>query len=65
MIRAKDREVQWHPGLTIKEVLELLGYHNRLVYVRINGKRLSVREWDTCEIPDGAKVDVFPVVLGG
>jgi thiamine biosynthesis protein ThiS len=65
MIRAKDQEVQWHPGLTIKEVLELLGYPNRLVYIRINGKRVSVREWDTYEIPDGAKVDVFPVVLGG
>lgn len=65
MIQAKGQSLDWKENLTIQEVLQQLGFGNRLVYIRVNGKRVKRRQWDTFKIPDEAMVDVLPVVLGG
>ena len=65
MITAKGRPLEWNDNLTVQDVLRQLGFSNRLVYIRVNGERISRRHWDTYRIPDEAMVDVLPVVLGG
>jgi len=65
MITVQGQPLEWNERLTIQEVLRQLGFGNRLVYIRVNGKRISRRQWDAFRIPDEATVDVLTVVLGG
>ena len=65
MIRLRGEQIEWREGLTVRVVLEETGLYGRLVYVAVNGKRIRMRDWDNYRIPDDAKVDVFPMVLGG
>ena len=65
MITAKGKQFEWHENLTVQEVLERLGYGLPLVLVRINGQTVRRRDWANARIPDGAVVDVQPVVAGG
>jgi sulfur carrier protein ThiS len=37
MITAKGKKLDWHEGLTIREVLDTLGYNFPSVLVRVNG----------------------------
>jgi thiamine biosynthesis protein ThiS len=65
MIIAKGRPLEWNKNLTVQDVLQQLGFGDRLVYIRVNGERISRQQWDTYRIQDEATVDVMPVVLGG
>lgn len=65
MITVKGRQIDWHPGLTIPELLETLGYKSRLVLVRIDGQVIRKQGWDNFIIPDGAQVDIRPLMAGG
>jgi thiamine biosynthesis protein ThiS len=65
MITIKGQEYPWRERLPVQDVLEQRGLGNRLVYVRVNGTRIGRSEWSTYAIPDGASVDILPVVLGG
>ena len=65
MITAKGRELSWHEGMTVKDVLEALGYAFPLVMVRVNGEVVKKSRWTEFTVPDGASIDVQPVVAGG
>jgi thiamine biosynthesis protein ThiS len=65
MITAKGRQLDWHEGMTIGEVLEVLGYTFPLVLVRVNGELVKKSRWTEFSVPDGASIDVQPVVAGG
>lgn len=57
--------MEWHNNLTLRIVLERVGMYGKLVYVQVNDKRINISDWDIYAIPDGAKIDIFPMVLGG
>jgi thiamine biosynthesis protein ThiS len=65
MITAKDRQIDWHPELTIPQVLKALGYKSTLVLVRVNGETVAKKMWSGFYIPDGARVDIRPLMAGG
>jgi thiamine biosynthesis protein ThiS len=65
VISLKGEQIEWFEGFTVRAVLEETGLYGRLVYVAVNGKRIKMRDWDGYRIPDGADVEVFPMVLGG
>lgn len=65
MITVRDEPRPWRDGLTVREVLKSAGFEGRLVYVRVDGRRVGPPRWTTFHIPDGARVDILPVVLGG
>ena len=65
MITAKGKELSWHEGLTVQDVLETLGYAFPLVIVRVNGELVKKSRWTEFAVPDGASIDVQPVVAGG
>lgn len=65
MITAKGKELAWHEGMTVQDVLEALGYAFPLVLVRVNGEVVKKSQWKAFAVPDGASVEVQPVVAGG
>jgi sulfur carrier protein len=65
VITVKDRQREWREGLTVQELLEEVGFAGRLVYIRVNGRRVGPPQWSAFEIPDEATVEILPVVLGG
>ena len=65
MITAKGKILDWHEGLTIREVLDTLGYNFPSVLVRVNGTIVRRKEWDSSTVPDEADVEVRPIVAGG
>jgi thiamine biosynthesis protein ThiS len=65
VITVRGESRQWRDGLTVEKVLEEAGFRGRLVYVRVNGRRVGPSQWETFPVPDGASVEILPVVLGG
>jgi sulfur carrier protein len=65
MITAKGKQLEWHEGLTVREVLDNLGYNFPSVLVRVNGTIVRRRSWDSTVVPDEAEVEVRPIVAGG
>ena len=65
MITAKGKKLDWHEGLTVREVLDTLGYNFPSVLVRVNGQIVKRKDWDNSIVPDEADVEVRPIVAGG
>ena len=65
MITAKGKRLEWHQGLTARNVLEILGYNYPSVLVRVNGTIVRRKVWDSTIVPDEAEVEVRPIVAGG
>lgn len=65
MITAKGEQLDWHPGISVQDVLDALGYRFPLVMVRVDGQLVKKSQWKTFAVPDGASVEVRPVVAGG
>ncbi|MEE8592005.1 MAG: sulfur carrier protein ThiS [Spirochaetia bacterium] len=65
MITAKGKKLDWHEGLTVREVLDTLGYNFPSVLVRVNGRIVKRKDWDNSIVPDEADVEVRPIVAGG
>lgn len=65
VITAKGKRLEWHEGMTVREVLTRLGYNFPSLLVRVNGTVVRRREWDGFLVPDEAQVEVKPIVAGG
>jgi sulfur carrier protein len=65
MITAKGKKLEWHHGLTIRDVLDALGYNYPSVLVRVDGTIVRRKEWDSTAVPDEAEIQVHPIVAGG
>jgi sulfur carrier protein len=65
MITAKGKRLEWHQGLTVRDVLDTLSYNFPTVLVRLNGTIVRHKDWDSTVVPDEAEVEVRPIVAGG
>jgi len=65
MITAKGKRLEWHPGLTVRDVLDTLGYSFPSLLVRVNGMIVRRKSWESTVVPDEADVEVRPIVAGG
>ena len=65
MITAKGKKLDWHEGLTVREVLDTLGHNFPSVLERVNGRIIRRKGWDDHIVPDEADVEVRPIVAGG
>ena len=65
MITAKGKRLEWHQGLTVRDVLDTLGYKHPSVLVRVNGAVVRRKVWDGTVVPDEAEVEVRLIVAGG
>jgi sulfur carrier protein ThiS len=51
--------------MTVREALEQIGWNIPAVIVRVNGRMIKKKEWDSLVIPNNAQVDVNRVAAGG
>lgn len=60
-----NRQVEWHPGLTVKEVLDALGWDYALITVTVDGRFVPADDYTSFPIPDAADVRVIHIAHGG
>ena len=65
MIIVNGTETAWRPGLTVQQLLKELGNNFPIVVVKIDGRPVPKKEFNTFEIPDGAEVNTVDIIAGG
>ncbi|MFO7875452.1 MAG: sulfur carrier protein ThiS [Desulfovermiculus sp.] len=65
MITVDDQEVQWFEGMTVTDLLQLIGRDAPCSVVRINETHVSRPTFDETLVPDGAEVYLIPMISGG
>ncbi len=65
MILVNGKEVEYEEGMTVKRLLEKMNYTFPMIIVRVDGKLVNKEDWDTFEIPRGAKVQALHQIAGG
>jgi sulfur carrier protein len=66
VIRVNNQyEVEWHPGLTVQDVLDALKFSFRMIVVKVNGQVVLRKEFATTEVPDGAEMQAIHMISGG
>jgi thiamine biosynthesis protein ThiS len=66
MLLVNDRDrIEWREGLTVRGLLETMGYDYALITVTVNGELVPEDEYETHVVPDGAEITVFHLAHGG
>lgn len=66
MIKVNKKEtVEWREGMTVQDVLDIMGYIYPQITVTVNDRLVQREDYHTHEIPDGADVNVFHLAHGG
>ncbi len=65
MIRVSGKTVTWHEGMTISDLLDLLGDPHPYAVVRIDQTYVSRPNFDKTTIPDNSEVFLIPMIAGG
>ncbi len=66
MIRVNDKfEVQWKPGMTIRDLLRELNFTFPRLVISVNGEIVLRDRWDTFTLKDGDEVKVIHMTAGG
>ena len=63
-INQRDK-LPWHAGMTVREVLDAMGYDYVLITVAVNGEVVEQDDYESRTIPDDAEVTVFHLAHGG
>ncbi len=66
MIIINNRDhLDWHEGMTVRDMLDAMGYTYALITVSVNGDLISKDDYEQAVIPDKAEVTVFHLAHGG
>jgi len=66
MITINNRDtLEWTPGMTVRDVLDAMGYTYVLITVTVNGELVDDDDFDTFEVPDGAIMRAIHIHHGG
>lgn len=66
MLLVNDRDrVEWRDGMTVRDLLEVLGYDYALMTVTVDGELVPEEEYPIRTLRDGAEVVVFHLAHGG
>ncbi|MEA3397819.1 MAG: sulfur carrier protein ThiS [Chloroflexota bacterium] len=61
----RRHRLEWHEGLTVREVLRVMRYTYTHLVVRSNGEVVEDERYDTYRIPDESDVRVIHLIAGG
>lgn len=64
IINDRDR-IEWSEGMTVRGVLDAMGYEYALITVTVNGELVPEDEYDIQAVPDAAEITVFHLAHGG
>jgi thiamine biosynthesis protein ThiS len=65
MIEVNGRQVAWHEGMTISELLGEINDTHPYPVVRIGDNYVSQPNFDKTTIPDNAEVFLISMIAGG
>ncbi len=58
-------DVEWHPGMTVQDLLDTLHFSFRMIAMKVNGQVVLKKDYATTPVPDGAAVDAIHLIGGG
>lgn len=65
MIRVQDKEIPWREGMTVADLIRALDDPYPYAVVSINGKTVSLPNFERTLVPDNAEVLLIPMIAGG
>jgi sulfur carrier protein len=65
MITVNSEPMDWHPGMTVAEILKIRNYIFRMLVIQVNGELVKRGTYDRAIVPDGANVEVIHMISGG
>jgi sulfur carrier protein len=66
VIRVNNQyDLEWHPGMTVQEMLDALHFTFRMIAVKVNGQPVLRSDFATAEVPDCAEVQALHMISGG
>ena len=66
MIRVNNKfDVDWRPGMTVQDVLDVLNFSFRMIVVRVDGVVVMQEDWETTEVPDDTQMQALHLISGG
>lgn len=65
MIQVAGKQIAWHEGMTVSDLLEALNDPHPYAVVRINEQYITQPNFEHTLVPDDAEVFLIPMVAGG
>jgi sulfur carrier protein len=65
MILVNEEPLDWHEGMTVRDVLRARNYRFPMLVIHVNDTLVQKKDYDTATIPDGAVVKVIHLISGG
>lgn len=65
MIVVNEEPLDWHEGMTVRDVLKARNYCFPMLVIHIGDTLVQKKDYDTTAIPDGAVVKVIHLISGG
>lgn len=65
MITVNGDPLDWHPEMTVQDVLDAKSYTFRMIGVWVNDKPVPKAEFKSFVVPEGAVVQAIHMVSGG
>lgn len=65
MILVNEEPLDWHAGMTVRDVLRAKNYRFPMLVIHVNDGLVQKKDYDTTPIPDNAVVKVIHLISGG
>jgi sulfur carrier protein ThiS len=65
MVRIGNREIVWHEGMTVADLLKELGDPYPYAVARIGNRLISSPDFDKATVPNDSEVFLIPLIAGG
>lgn len=65
MIQVAGKQITWREGMTVSDLLAVLGDPHPYAVVRINQQYVTRPNFEHTFVPDDAEVYLIPMVAGG
>ena len=65
MITVNGEKIDWHEGMTIRDILIAKNYTFRMLVTKVDGVLVKRADYDTSTVPDHADVKVIHLISGG
>jgi sulfur carrier protein len=65
MILVNEEPLDWHEGMTVREVLRARNYRFPMLVIHVDDVLVPKQAYDTTPIADGAVVKVIHLISGG
>ncbi|WP_155313251.1 sulfur carrier protein ThiS [Desulfosarcina ovata] len=65
MITVDDRPMPWHAGMCVADLLAGLPDGHLYAVVKMDGRLIGRPRFAGTQVPDGARIDLIPMIAGG